>query len=433
MSSRKWFALFVTAWILVPGVVIAKVSVPGQQPFCSPGPATVCSVPPLSTDTPYGEYLVTTPWMQYTSSGDIYCPGPGSDVPANADTDCWEAEVQYQPSSDSNYLDDLRTLDFDTKVRVRRSIPNGPTCSSTSKGTVILSTGGGGSQFYYQRTSQHKDTVQNLVNACLAVFEVAFTGRQDGSNKGILHKHDDKGYRKPYYAYAAAVREILSDMSPLKVVTTSGKVCAQGNSGGSAVIGYGLAAYDLDNELDVAIMTAGPRQLDSLRLCDAPTAALNPVAVDWTTGNVLNGLICDTPRINLATGAALWDDQMGLGQTYCQAGDLATAASADLDFAQADGILSYGVEAEYRQSSFLTTTTVYVLYGADEGKNNDAGAAIWTDCYPQTIEDAAVYDVNAVTTDDSGFHAFDSQCQGQPVDCRGAGTVVDILTTECVE
>jgi len=365
--------------------------------------------------------------VEYVTGSEVHCET--NNTPANAAIECFESTFTYEVSWDQTYPDDLRTLTADTEVKVRRSVSLA--CSGDPKGTVILSTGGGGSQFYYQRGNpSHTETIQALVDACLVVFEVAFTNDQSGtdpSNTGILLGHAGMGYRRPMYAYAKVVREILND-SDLMIPTSSGKVCAQGNSAASAMIGYGLSAYDLDQELDVAVMTAGPRFMDSLRLCDQMTADANPVIVDWSYDNPVWGpihqLVCDNPRIDYPGGAMRWDDQMGLDADHCFDGDLGVAPNSDdLNFAKADGIISYGPNAEYRKLVF-DGTDVYTLYGADEQKNNDAGAAIWNDCYPGTYEEAVLLDVNTDPTDFSGEHAFDSVPEG-------ADAILEILLNEC--
>lgn len=155
--------------------------------------------------------------------------------------------------------------------------------SGTNIGTIFLMTGGGGGQPYHLVSTQQATTMQNLINKGYRVVELNWAN----TDEGII------GYPTP----VGAVNLMCAPTAVMKAFQTkfgtSGPVCAQGNSGGSMQIGYGLTFYNLGNLLDVAILTGGPPTASFTEGCNGinrgpygfmPDKGLGPHFIDGVSG-----------------------------------------------------------------------------------------------------------------------------------------------------
>ncbi len=118
------------------------------------------------------------------------------------------------------------------------------------RGGVILTTGGPGKGLYGDANDVRAETVSVLREAGFEVFALGWIDKDGWSLAG-------EGRVGPVCAYAAVVRWIEAELAQEPEV-----LCAQGNSGGSSQIGYGLSVYGLEDVLDMVIFSAGVTSSD---------------------------------------------------------------------------------------------------------------------------------------------------------------------------
>jgi hypothetical protein len=131
-------------------------------------------------------------------------------------------------------------------VEVRIIKPSVPT-----KGALVLATGGFGS-LYYGTGPQTNTTLDNALNLGLETFEIRWSGDR-GWGTGVA----GIGYPKAVRGFGAIVRHLKKN----EMVNPS-LVVAHGGSGGSFQIAYGLTRYNLESDIDYAILIAGPPTAD---------------------------------------------------------------------------------------------------------------------------------------------------------------------------
>ena len=132
-------------------------------------------------------------------------------------------------------------------------------------GTVILTTGGNGTNLYEQY-QYGTVTVQDLVSARYRTVELTF-GAPFSNGPGWQHDVNGKGIVAASCRYASVVQWVYE-------VTAGQTLCATGNSAGGEVIGEGLAHYGLGNYLTFAELTSGPpfSRVDYACIDDIPPA-----------------------------------------------------------------------------------------------------------------------------------------------------------------
>jgi hypothetical protein len=119
------------------------------------------------------------------------------------------------------------------------------------KGAVLLSTGGYGDNFY-GTTDQKKQTIDFALTKGLQVFEINWEG-----DRGWGTNVEGVGYTLALRGYS----QVLKWLKANKMINSSIIVC-HGGSGGSLQIAYGLTNYKLEEEIDFAILSAGPPTAD---------------------------------------------------------------------------------------------------------------------------------------------------------------------------
>ncbi len=115
-------------------------------------------------------------------------------------------------------------------------------------GAIIFTTGGWGTGLYGNISEITNQTVNTVYEAGYETFEVGWQG-DEGWGSGVF----GAGYADAMCGYAKVVRWLADNL-----IDQPDLICAQGNSGGSAQIAYGLSIYALEGLLDMVILTGGP-------------------------------------------------------------------------------------------------------------------------------------------------------------------------------
>jgi len=69
-------------------------------------------------------------------------------------------------------------------------------------------------------------------------------------------------------------------------------LCAEGGSGGSMQIAYGLSVYGLKDTLKAAVLTGGPPTADILHICDNVVSEAGHTITNYVMGWTNNGNYC---------------------------------------------------------------------------------------------------------------------------------------------
>ena len=128
----------------------------------------------------------------------------------------------------------------DWPVEVRETEVENP------RAAVVLGTGGPGTTFYFN-DNRRKGTRSVLMEESLESFE--FRWRRNWISAGEI----TNDMSKQYCVYAETVKWIQEELAEIPQT-----MCAQGNSGGSFQISYGLTRYGLEDVYDMVILTGGP-------------------------------------------------------------------------------------------------------------------------------------------------------------------------------
>ncbi|HVO81128.1 MAG TPA: hypothetical protein VMT28_10375 [Terriglobales bacterium] len=116
----------------------------------------------------------------------------------------------------------------------------------TPKGTVIYTTGGGGSELYEDEFVYGNVAINNVVNAGFTVVQTNFetpVGWLDGPGGPLLLS----------CRWATAAKWIHDNL-----LSANTALCATGNSGGAAAIAYALSRYGEDSIFNFVQPTGGP-------------------------------------------------------------------------------------------------------------------------------------------------------------------------------
>lgn len=135
--------------------------------------------------------------------------------------------------------EDLKSTRY---VEVRISKP-----ASASKGGLVLSTGGFGTNFYGIGLETNT-TINFAVNIGLETYEIKWLGEQ-GWGTGVA----GAGYPNAVRAYGSILRYLKKNE-----MTNPQNIIAHGGSGGSFQIAYGLTRFNLEKDINHAILIAGP-------------------------------------------------------------------------------------------------------------------------------------------------------------------------------
>lgn len=115
-------------------------------------------------------------------------------------------------------------------------------------GAVVFATGVYGVQLYGDEP-ERRATLEAARAAGLETFEVEWGERRMGWGAHA----DGAGFTGALCGYAAVVRWLHAERADRPEL-----LCAQGNSGGSLQIAYGLSVYGLEELLDLAVLSGGP-------------------------------------------------------------------------------------------------------------------------------------------------------------------------------
>jgi hypothetical protein len=126
--------------------------------------------------------------------------------------------------------------------------------ANNAKGALILTQGGFGASFYGSGFEKNT-TINQAHNLGLEVFELRWLGEF-----GWATNTQGAGYPKAVRAF----KEITIWLKKNQMLNPS-KVITHGGSGGSFQIAYGLTTYNLEEEIDFAILVAGPPTSDLQR------------------------------------------------------------------------------------------------------------------------------------------------------------------------
>jgi hypothetical protein len=185
-----------------------------------------------------------------------YTPG---EVTLLSENNCEYGRTCYTVGVNCNNLPERKAL-----VRVKHN--------EDSKGTIILTTGGLGTGVYGNPRKANQDIVDTLIENGYETFEVAWQG-EHGWAEGSF----GEGFKNVMCAYADVVKYISRDLANNNEV-----MCSHGNSGGSMQIAYGLTLYDLEEYLDLAILSGGPPTADSVDICRGIVGA--DETMNWVMG-----------------------------------------------------------------------------------------------------------------------------------------------------
>lgn len=124
-----------------------------------------------------------------------------------------------------------------------------------SSGAALLGVGGYGTTFYSNYGPEAVETIETLYGLGLEVFEIKWEGDQ-----GWADGYAGLGYARAVMGYSTVVQWLYDN-----VMDNPDLIYAQGNSGGSIQIAFGLAMYGLEQYIDVAILSGGPPVSDLRR------------------------------------------------------------------------------------------------------------------------------------------------------------------------
>ena len=171
---------------------------------------------------------------------------------------------------------------------------------SNPKGTIILTTGGDGMDFYGDKKTEKQpnpyiETISILRDEGYQIFEVRWP-----NDHGWAFNNSGEGYKKVMCAYS----EVTNYINNLAV--NNDVMCATGNSGGSFQIGYGLTLYNLEEIYDFVLLSGGPPTGDVVDICKKGNA---PQIMDWVmdypdyckTGNVPDSELENLERESLVS------------------------------------------------------------------------------------------------------------------------------------
>ena len=117
-----------------------------------------------------------------------------------------------------------------------------PASTVDTRGTILFGTGGGG-ESWYERGPNPSAMMRALAGDGFQIVQRAWIDQWESGGEGLA---------------AAACRYATLLTWVHDEVRSAGALCATGNSGGSAEIGYALSRWDREAILDLAVPTGGP-------------------------------------------------------------------------------------------------------------------------------------------------------------------------------
>jgi hypothetical protein len=117
-----------------------------------------------------------------------------------------------------------------------------PSAAVDARGTILFGTGGGGESFY-EGSQTARLMMRSLAESGFRIVQRAWDEQWESGGAGLA---------------AAACRYATLLTWVQGELLTDGALCATGNSGGSAEIGYALSRFGREEILDLAVPTGGP-------------------------------------------------------------------------------------------------------------------------------------------------------------------------------
>jgi len=191
-----------------------------------------------------------------TTGSALTCPTFSGGLPAGQST-CYQVNISCPG-----------VADFSAYVKVNQP-------AGSPIGTVILSTGKGGSDLYDDSadfiaadgTNGGLAVVNGLLTAGFTTAQVSF-GAPFNTNEPNGWLTGPGGVRRLACRYATLAQWIQSNVH----ASASIPLCATGNSGGAGAIGYALTEYGLDSTLAMVESTSGPPMSRLDQACVQPSA-----------------------------------------------------------------------------------------------------------------------------------------------------------------
>ncbi len=187
------------------------------------------------------------------------CPQFGGGLPQSSST-CYQVNTSCEG-----------VADFSAYLKV-----NAPT--GTPLGTVIFGTGMGGvglydfdqPDFFNGTTNGGLAVVQSVLDAGFTTVQVTFGGPfTDSTPNGWLT--GPGGVRRLACRYSTVAQWVYQNIHNSN---TAAPLCATGNSGGAAAIGYALSDYGLDSIFSMVEATSGPPMSRLDQACLPPTNSI---------------------------------------------------------------------------------------------------------------------------------------------------------------
>lgn len=254
-------------------------------------------------------------------------------------------------------------------------------------GAAVFTTGGVGTGAYSARGPEPVRTMETLLHAGYEVFEVTWqdeSGWAAGVNSG--------GYKRAMCGFAQVIEWIAATRADHPSV-----MCAEGNSGGSFQIAYGLSVYGLEDLLDMVILTGGP-----------PVSRVD-VACFGTDDPALQDAVWPDQMARTWAGS-LTDGLMG----WVGSGDYCKSGSGPEDALGALQATSLVSPTEPRDYTFPQTKVNFVNSEGDGTRSNHQGRI-----YYEQI------------TSPKAWHEIAGTAHGIPGTAEGARISRDLYLKEC--
>ncbi len=154
-----------------------------------------------------------------------------------------------------------------------------------SSGALILTTGGTGTSFYSNYGPQAELTIEYAYSLGLEIYEVKWNGDMGWATDA----EGARGYDRAVGAYSTILKWMHDNL-----IDNPQVLFAHGNSGGSIQIAYGLALYELEDYLDMVILSGGPPVADLVRAIfgelNDPSRWPDGLAGFWLTDYIMGWL-----------------------------------------------------------------------------------------------------------------------------------------------
>ena len=153
-----------------------------------------------------------------------------------------------------------------------------------SKGGVIFVSGAWGRSWYGGGGENSIQTVNVMQDEGYETYEIRWLGERGWGTDNF-----GQGFKKLSCGFAKLVQWIVTN-----VANNPENVGATGHSGGANEIAYGLALHELENILDVVVLTGGPARSNLIDLCNIEGWPGVKELVDYVMGWLDNGNYCQT-------------------------------------------------------------------------------------------------------------------------------------------